>query len=152
MSCVLSSLMSLQDPSFHVSLAWCVGNMTGQMKECLQELQVNYNVLTPVPSLNRLVSACETSLRNLSTRTVIIVHVSVRTWSMTMKKDRLSSGWTARNCAAGRETKPSASLWNEPETPSKQELDGITDLYQVTNQELIGFSLITDDELTMCCL
>lgn len=148
MSCILSSLMSLQDPSFHVSLAWCVGNMTGQMKECLQELQVNH--IEFIAAL--LVSACETSLRNLSTRTVIIVHVSVRTWSMTMKKDRLSSGWTARNCAAGRETKPSASLWNEPETPSKQELDGITDLYQVTYQELIGFSLITDDELTMCCL
>ncbi|XP_044050593.1 U6 snRNA phosphodiesterase isoform X3 [Siniperca chuatsi] len=28
-----------KDPSFHVSLAWCVGDMTGQMKECIQELQ-----------------------------------------------------------------------------------------------------------------
>ncbi|XP_051238219.1 U6 snRNA phosphodiesterase 1 isoform X2 [Dicentrarchus labrax] len=28
-----------KDPSFHVSLAWCVGDVTGQMKECIQELQ-----------------------------------------------------------------------------------------------------------------
>ncbi|XP_026221608.1 U6 snRNA phosphodiesterase isoform X1 [Anabas testudineus] len=28
-----------KDPSFHVSLAWCVGDMTVQMKECIQELQ-----------------------------------------------------------------------------------------------------------------
>lgn len=28
-----------KDPSFHVSLAWCVGDMTGQMKEFIQELQ-----------------------------------------------------------------------------------------------------------------
>ncbi|XP_068168205.1 U6 snRNA phosphodiesterase 1 [Antennarius striatus] len=28
-----------EDPSFHVSLAWCVGDMTGRMKECIQELQ-----------------------------------------------------------------------------------------------------------------
>lgn len=28
-----------QDPSFHVSLAWCVGDLTEQMKECLQEMQ-----------------------------------------------------------------------------------------------------------------
>lgn len=28
-----------KDPSFHVSLAWCVGDVTEQMKECLQELQ-----------------------------------------------------------------------------------------------------------------
>ncbi|XP_076588770.1 U6 snRNA phosphodiesterase 1 isoform X2 [Chaetodon auriga] len=28
-----------KDPSFHVSLAWCVGDMTAQMEECIQELQ-----------------------------------------------------------------------------------------------------------------
>ncbi|XP_068595765.1 U6 snRNA phosphodiesterase 1 isoform X2 [Brachionichthys hirsutus] len=28
-----------EDPSFHVSLAWCVGDVTGQMKECIQQLQ-----------------------------------------------------------------------------------------------------------------
>lgn len=28
-----------KDPSFHVSLAWCVGDVTGQIKECIQELQ-----------------------------------------------------------------------------------------------------------------
>ncbi|XP_071770196.1 U6 snRNA phosphodiesterase 1 [Centroberyx gerrardi] len=28
-----------KDPSFHVSLAWCVGDVREQMKECLQELQ-----------------------------------------------------------------------------------------------------------------
>ncbi|XP_031166306.1 U6 snRNA phosphodiesterase isoform X2 [Sander lucioperca] len=28
-----------KDPSFHVSLAWCVGDLTGQMKECIQEMQ-----------------------------------------------------------------------------------------------------------------
>ncbi|KAM4618853.1 U6 snRNA phosphodiesterase 1 isoform 2-T3 [Polymixia lowei] len=28
-----------KDPSFHVSLAWCVGDFTQQLKECLQELQ-----------------------------------------------------------------------------------------------------------------
>ncbi|KAM9352492.1 U6 snRNA phosphodiesterase 1 [Symphorus nematophorus] len=28
-----------KDPSFHVSLAWCVGDVTGQMNECIQELQ-----------------------------------------------------------------------------------------------------------------
>lgn len=28
-----------KDPSFHVSLAWCVGDLTGQMKGCMQELQ-----------------------------------------------------------------------------------------------------------------
>lgn len=28
-----------KDPSFHVSLAWCVGDFTVQMKECIQELQ-----------------------------------------------------------------------------------------------------------------
>ncbi|XP_038562139.1 U6 snRNA phosphodiesterase isoform X3 [Micropterus salmoides] len=28
-----------KDPSFHVSLAWCVGDLAGQMKECIQELQ-----------------------------------------------------------------------------------------------------------------
>ncbi|KAG7229819.1 hypothetical protein INR49_012468 [Caranx melampygus] len=28
-----------KDPSFHVSLAWCVGDLTAQMKECIQELQ-----------------------------------------------------------------------------------------------------------------
>nr|XP_046249766.1 U6 snRNA phosphodiesterase isoform X1 [Scatophagus argus] len=28
-----------KDPSFHVSLAWCVGDMTEQMKECIKELQ-----------------------------------------------------------------------------------------------------------------
>ncbi|XP_029379293.1 U6 snRNA phosphodiesterase 1 [Echeneis naucrates] len=28
-----------KDPSFHVSLAWCVGDLTAQMKGCLQELQ-----------------------------------------------------------------------------------------------------------------
>ncbi|XP_029910015.1 U6 snRNA phosphodiesterase 1 isoform X2 [Myripristis murdjan] len=28
-----------KDPSFHVSLAWCVGDLTGLMKDCLQELQ-----------------------------------------------------------------------------------------------------------------
>ncbi|XP_034735483.1 U6 snRNA phosphodiesterase isoform X2 [Etheostoma cragini] len=28
-----------KDPSFHVSLAWCVGDVTGQMKECIQEMQ-----------------------------------------------------------------------------------------------------------------
>uniref|UniRef100_A0A673AI89 U6 snRNA phosphodiesterase 1 n=1 Tax=Sphaeramia orbicularis TaxID=375764 RepID=A0A673AI89_9TELE len=29
----------LQDPSFHVSLAWCPGDATVQMQECLQQLQ-----------------------------------------------------------------------------------------------------------------
>ncbi|XP_018594968.2 U6 snRNA phosphodiesterase 1 isoform X1 [Scleropages formosus] len=28
-----------QDPSFHISLAWCVGDSTDQLRECLQELQ-----------------------------------------------------------------------------------------------------------------
>nr|XP_057931000.1 U6 snRNA phosphodiesterase 1 [Doryrhamphus excisus] len=28
-----------QDPSFHVSLAWCVGDFTSQLRQCLQELQ-----------------------------------------------------------------------------------------------------------------
>ncbi|XP_040893689.1 U6 snRNA phosphodiesterase [Toxotes jaculatrix] len=28
-----------KDPSFHVSLAWCVGDLTAQMKKCIQELQ-----------------------------------------------------------------------------------------------------------------
>ncbi|XP_054632431.1 U6 snRNA phosphodiesterase 1 isoform X2 [Dunckerocampus dactyliophorus] len=28
-----------QDPSFHVSLAWCVGDFTVQLRQCLQELQ-----------------------------------------------------------------------------------------------------------------
>lgn len=28
-----------KDPSFHVSLAWCVGDLTGQLKEYLQEMQ-----------------------------------------------------------------------------------------------------------------
>uniref|UniRef100_I3JYI2 U6 snRNA phosphodiesterase n=1 Tax=Oreochromis niloticus TaxID=8128 RepID=I3JYI2_ORENI len=28
-----------KDPSFHVSLAWCVGDQTVQMEECMQELQ-----------------------------------------------------------------------------------------------------------------
>lgn len=28
-----------KDPSFHVSLAWCTGDVTVQMKECLQQLQ-----------------------------------------------------------------------------------------------------------------
>lgn len=28
-----------KDPSFHVSLAWCVGDVTAQMEECVQELQ-----------------------------------------------------------------------------------------------------------------
>ncbi|CAL8358539.1 unnamed protein product [Lota lota] len=28
-----------KDPSFHVSLAWCVGDFTAQVKDCLQELQ-----------------------------------------------------------------------------------------------------------------
>ncbi|KAM9814808.1 U6 snRNA phosphodiesterase 1 [Syngnathus typhle] len=28
-----------QDPSFHVSLAWCVGDVTVQLKQCLHELQ-----------------------------------------------------------------------------------------------------------------
>ncbi|KAK0143037.1 U6 snRNA phosphodiesterase [Merluccius polli] len=28
-----------KEPSFHVSLAWCVGDFTAQMKDCLQELQ-----------------------------------------------------------------------------------------------------------------
>ncbi|XP_041795499.1 U6 snRNA phosphodiesterase isoform X2 [Chelmon rostratus] len=28
-----------KDPSFHVSLAWCVGDVTGQMEGCIQELQ-----------------------------------------------------------------------------------------------------------------
>lgn len=28
-----------KEPSFHVSLAWCVGDVTAQMKECVQELQ-----------------------------------------------------------------------------------------------------------------
>ncbi|XP_029008494.1 U6 snRNA phosphodiesterase 1 isoform X2 [Betta splendens] len=28
-----------KEPSFHVSLAWCVGDMTVEMKECIQELQ-----------------------------------------------------------------------------------------------------------------
>lgn len=28
-----------QDPSFHVSLAWCVGDLTAQMGECIQEMQ-----------------------------------------------------------------------------------------------------------------
>ncbi|XP_075962716.1 U6 snRNA phosphodiesterase 1 isoform X2 [Anarhichas minor] len=27
------------EPSFHVSLAWCVGDLTGQMEECIQEMQ-----------------------------------------------------------------------------------------------------------------
>ncbi|KAF3689178.1 U6 snRNA phosphodiesterase [Channa argus] len=27
------------DPSFHVSLAWCVGDQTAQMEECIQEMQ-----------------------------------------------------------------------------------------------------------------
>lgn len=32
----------LQDPSFHISLAWCVGDARLQMEgPCLQELQVN---------------------------------------------------------------------------------------------------------------
>lgn len=29
-----------QDPSFHVSLAWCVGDVTKLMNECLKDLQV----------------------------------------------------------------------------------------------------------------
>ncbi|XP_040018703.2 U6 snRNA phosphodiesterase 1 [Gasterosteus aculeatus] len=28
-----------KEPSFHVSLAWCVGDLTGQMGECLQGMQ-----------------------------------------------------------------------------------------------------------------
>lgn len=28
-----------KDPSFHVSLAWCVGDLTEQMKECIQGMQ-----------------------------------------------------------------------------------------------------------------
>ncbi|KAK2841865.1 hypothetical protein Q5P01_012065 [Channa striata] len=28
-----------KDPSFHVSLAWCVGDKTAQMEDCIQELQ-----------------------------------------------------------------------------------------------------------------
>ncbi|XP_067358777.1 U6 snRNA phosphodiesterase 1 isoform X1 [Channa argus] len=28
-----------KDPSFHVSLAWCVGDQTAQMEECIQEMQ-----------------------------------------------------------------------------------------------------------------
>ncbi|XP_068458467.1 U6 snRNA phosphodiesterase 1 [Clinocottus analis] len=28
-----------QNPSFHVSLAWCVGDLTGQMGECIQGMQ-----------------------------------------------------------------------------------------------------------------
>lgn len=28
-----------KDPSFHVSLAWCVGDLTGQLKECIQVMQ-----------------------------------------------------------------------------------------------------------------
>ncbi|KAM8751290.1 U6 snRNA phosphodiesterase 1 isoform 1-T1 [Acanthopagrus schlegelii] len=28
-----------KDPSFHVSLAWCVGDMTEQMEECMKKLQ-----------------------------------------------------------------------------------------------------------------
>ncbi|XP_039988002.1 U6 snRNA phosphodiesterase isoform X2 [Xiphias gladius] len=28
-----------KDPSFHVSLAWCVGDLTSQMRECIQEMQ-----------------------------------------------------------------------------------------------------------------
>lgn len=29
-----------QDPSFHVSLAWCVGDRTELLNGCLKELQV----------------------------------------------------------------------------------------------------------------
>lgn len=29
-----------QNPSFHVSLAWCVGDMMGEMSTCVKELQV----------------------------------------------------------------------------------------------------------------
>ncbi|XP_061825820.1 U6 snRNA phosphodiesterase 1 isoform X3 [Nerophis lumbriciformis] len=32
-----------QDPSFHVSLAWCVGDFTVQLRKRLQELQVLWN-------------------------------------------------------------------------------------------------------------
>ncbi|XP_068588083.1 U6 snRNA phosphodiesterase 1 [Cebidichthys violaceus] len=28
-----------KEPSFHVSLAWCVGDLTGQMEECIQGMQ-----------------------------------------------------------------------------------------------------------------
>ena len=32
----------LQDPSFHISLAWCVGDARLQLEgQCLRELQVN---------------------------------------------------------------------------------------------------------------
>lgn len=32
-----------KDPSFHVSLAWCVGDARLQLEgQCLQELQVNF--------------------------------------------------------------------------------------------------------------
>lgn len=35
------SLFCLQDPSFHISLAWCVGDLSGKLEgQCLQELQV----------------------------------------------------------------------------------------------------------------
>lgn len=38
----------LKDPSFHVSLAWCVGDSTGQLNECIEELQVLQRLSTSV--------------------------------------------------------------------------------------------------------
>lgn len=38
---MIQSLLYLQDPSFHISMAWCVGDLSGSLEgQCLQELQV----------------------------------------------------------------------------------------------------------------
>uniref|UniRef100_A0A674NC93 U6 snRNA phosphodiesterase n=1 Tax=Takifugu rubripes TaxID=31033 RepID=A0A674NC93_TAKRU len=43
-----------KDPSFHVSLAWCVGDMTEPMRECLKELQSVFDGCEEGPFLLRL--------------------------------------------------------------------------------------------------
>lgn len=38
---MIRPLLCLQDPSFHISMAWCVGDLRGSLEgQCLQELQV----------------------------------------------------------------------------------------------------------------
>lgn len=38
---LIPGVFCLQDPSFHISLAWCVGDLSGRLEgQCLRELQV----------------------------------------------------------------------------------------------------------------
>lgn len=137
-----------QNPSFHVSLAWCVGDLTAKMDTCIQELQV----------LKHLCSLC-LSVRLLSRAFAILwyrfsyVCGCCRDSLKTKRKPHFCWTWTAQSCAAGQEIKPFASPWSSEDKTGvlKRMNSRITPVVQHVSIHPLTPVWLLYDWWQMCC-